>query len=100
MPDEASERVEVPTRIPRQHHEQVRLRTAGLKHGNAALRRFKELTCAAERESKRLLRVPDISELGAQPVEELEGGEFPLDRRPCRAISIVSARAAVKAPAR
>ena len=54
------------------------MRPAGLQRGNAAQWRVEEITCAADRKSKGLLRVADAPELGAQPVEKLEPGEFPL----------------------
>ena len=64
MPDEPSQRVEIPARNPRQRNEQIRLRPAGLKHGDAALCRFKEFPCAAEGESKRLSAVHGHSGAG------------------------------------
>ena len=80
MPNEASERVQIPGRPFREPEEQVRLRTTCLQPGNATASRVKELTRGAERNSKRLLRFACLPKLADQHVHEPEGGDFPLDR--------------------
>ena len=84
MPDEASQRIEIPVCLLWQPEERVRLHTAGLQPGNATPGRVKELTGAAERKSKGLLKFAYVSKLGAQAVDELEGCDFPLDRQHVR----------------
>jgi hypothetical protein len=78
VPDEACQGVHVPARIPRLHHDEVRVRTAGLERGDAALGRAKEFACTAQRESKRLLRVVATAQLRGETVEKFVGGELAL----------------------
>jgi hypothetical protein len=50
------------------------------KRGDAAVGRLKELAGVAQRVTQRLVRFADVSQVGGQAVDELEGGEFALDR--------------------
>src|SRR5262245_4824955 len=84
VPDKASQRIEVPVRGLWELEERVGLRTACLQPGDAAPGGVKELTRAAERQSKGLLKLARVSKLGAQTVDELERRNFPLDRQHVR----------------
>ena len=76
VPDEASEHLQIPGRVLRNRQEQVCFGLADRKRGNAGVRCLKELACVAERISKRVSRFPDVSQLSAQAIEELECREL------------------------
>ena len=76
MADVARQHAEIPVGVFRQREEEVGLRAAGVKRGDAAVRGLEELAGIAERMSKRLVRLPHVFQVSTQAVEELERGEL------------------------
>jgi hypothetical protein len=77
--DVARQHAQIPGRLQRE--EEVSLRAAGVKRGDAAVSRLKKLACIAECMSKRFVRLPRVFQVSSEAVEECERGEFPLQRQ-------------------
>src|SRR4029079_4011952 len=95
--DIARQNAEIPVGVFRQREEQVSLRPAGMKRGNAAVSRVEELAGIAERMAKRLVRFPHVFQASGQAVEEFERREFPIHGQH-GASGWFSKRALVKCP--
>jgi hypothetical protein len=79
VPDVLGQHVQIPVAPLWQHEEQVGFLTAWREGGHAAAGGLKEGVRIAERVTERLVRLPDVSQVSGQVVDELERGELPLD---------------------
>src|SRR5262245_19115613 len=81
MTDVARQHAQVPVGSLWQREDHIGVRAAGTECGDAAVSGVEEFARVAQRMPERLVRFADVSQVRGQALDELERGEFPLDRQ-------------------
>jgi hypothetical protein len=81
VPDVPSQHAQVPGCAFGQREQQIRFGTSGTERGNAAMRGAEEVARISERVPQRLVRFPDLFQMGGQAVDELQRRQFTLHRQ-------------------
>ena len=79
--DVACQHAQVPVGPFWKRKEQIGFRAARPERGDATVRGPEELAGVAEHVSQRLVRLPNVFQMGGEAVDELQRREFSLDRQ-------------------